>query len=282
MKPREWWKRKRFSKKNLGRLIHISGKLYFCGQFVKTKVLFFTMSKQSKQIKQPKSQSSNVNDTLAKSEAIITKYKKPLLIAVIAVVVIVGGIFAYIYGYAKPREEKAQELLGVVMQKYVMVEDYETSLKGDGKITGLLAIADKYSSTNAGNLAKYEAGVCYFSMGQTQEAIKLLEKFKTKGDNTISAQALNVLANCYATNNQLDQAVKTFKKAAKATKVPALCSEYLFEAGQLLEAQGKNDEALAVYEQIKKDYPNAPICTRSVRGNVVMDPMIDKYIEHLK
>ena len=230
---------------------------------------------------QKKEQSLDVNETLAKSEAFVIKYKKQIITALVAAVIGVGGTLAYIYGYAKPREEKAQELLGVVMQKYVMTQDFEHALKGEGKTLGLIAIADKYSATDAGNIAKYEAGICNFNLGKTKEAIKYLEDFSAQDDATVSAQALYALGNCYATDKQFDKAVSTFKKAAEATSVPALCAEYLFQAGLILENQKKNNEALEVYQNIKKQYPTAPMCAQQEQNGVLFDAVIDKYIERL-
>ncbi len=230
---------------------------------------------------QTEKQALDVNDTLAKSEAFFIKYKKQVITAIVAVVIIVGGSFAYIYGYSKPREEKAQECLGIVMQQYIMTQDYEHALKGEGKTIGLAKIADKYSSTDAGNVAKYLAGVCNYQLGKTKEAIKYLDGFSTQGDETVSAQALSVLANAYASDKQLDKAVNTFKKAAKATDVPALCSEYLFDAALILESQNKKDDALKLYQDIKANYPSAPLCQRQQQNNVVLDAVIDKYIERL-
>lgn len=230
---------------------------------------------------QKEKQALDVNDTLAKSEAFFIKYKKQVITAIVAVVVIVGGSFAYIYGYSKPREEKAQECLGIVMQQYIMSQDYEHALKGEGKTIGLAKIADKYSSTDAGNVAKYLAGVCNYQLGKTKEAIKYLEGFNTQGDETVSAQALSVLANAYASDKQLDKAVDTFKKAAKATDVPALCSEYLFDAALILENQNKKDDALKLYQDIKANYPSAPLCQRQQQNGTVLDAVIDKYIERL-
>lgn len=230
---------------------------------------------------QKTNQTLDVNDALAQSEAFVIKYKKQIIATAVAVVVVVGGFIAYIYGYSKPREDKAQELLGVVMQKYVMQQDFEKALKGEGKTMGLTKIAETYSSTDAGNLAAYEAGLCYYQLGKNSDAIKYLEKFSPKGDNTISAQALYALANCYANAKQLDKSVDTFKKAAKATNVPALAAEYLFQAATILQSQNKNDEALKIYQDIKASYPSAPICSRQQQNGVVMDAIIDKYIERL-
>lgn len=231
--------------------------------------------------KQKKDQALDVNETLVKSEAFVIKYKKQLITAIVAIVVVVGGVFAYIYGYSKPREDKAQELLGIVMQKYIMKQDFEHALKGEGKTVGLVSIADKYGSTDAGNIAKYQAGLCNYNLGKTKEAIKYLEDFDTKGDNTISAQALYTLANCYANNKQLDKAVSTFKDAAKATEIPALCAEYLLQAGLILENQKKNDEALQIYKDIKEKYPTAPICAQQEQNGTVLDAVIEKYIERI-
>ena len=63
--------------------------------------------------------------------------------------------------------------------------------------------------------------------------------------------------------------------------MPALCAEYLFQAAQILESQKKNDEALALYQEIKENYPDAPLCSRQQQGNVVLDAIIDKYIQRL-
>ena len=212
-------------------------------------------------------QALDVNETLAKSEAFFIKYKKQVITAIVAVAVIVGGTAAYIWGYSKPREEKAQ--------------DYEHALKGEGSTLGLAKISDKYSSTDAGNIAKYEAGLCSYQLGKTKDAIKYLEDFDTKGDATISAQALSALANAYATDKQLDKAVETFKKAADATDVPALCAQALFDAGLILESQNKKDDALKLYQDIKAKYPTAPLCNRQQNNGVVLDAVIDKYIERL-
>jgi hypothetical protein len=51
----------------------------------------------------------------------------------------------------------------------------------------------------------------------------------------------------------------------------------LLEAGKLLESQNKKDEALQIYERIKKDYPAAAIV-----NNEYAPAEIDKFIERAK
>ena len=83
----------------------------------------------------------DVNDALSKSEAIVVKHKKSILIAVVALIVVIGGFFAIKYGYLKPRENKAQTLLAMG-QNYLNNGEYEKALNGEAEFPGYLKIAN--------------------------------------------------------------------------------------------------------------------------------------------
>ena len=75
--------------------------------------------------------------------------------------------------------------------------------------------------------------------------------------------------------NRIDDAVSNLKKAAKMADAKAstgrnlsLSPQFLLQAAELLESQGKTEEANAIYKDIKKNYVGSAIY-RS----------IDKYIE---
>ncbi len=76
--------------------------------------------------------SLNVEETLISSEAFIEKYKKPIMYAFIAIIVLVAGYFLYRNFVTKPREEKANELI-FKGQQYFATDDYEKALNGDGQ-----------------------------------------------------------------------------------------------------------------------------------------------------
>ena len=158
-------------------------------------------------------------------------------------------------------------------------EIYNKALKGDGKLPGLLKIADE-GMTAAANIAKAEAGLCYYKLGNYKEAIKYLESFTPQGDKGLSPQYVAALANCYAADGQIDKAIETFKEAAKEADNDATSPDYLMEAALLLENQNKKEEALKIYEQIKAEYPRSQIVQpQSVGGAYVSQ--IDKYIERV-
>ena len=90
----------------------------------------------------------------------------------IAVVVIVAGYFCYSTFIGGPREEKASTALARG-QEYFNAEQFDKALNGDGAgYTGFVKIADDYSSTDAGNLAKLYAGLSYAYLGKWSDAVK--------------------------------------------------------------------------------------------------------------
>ena len=209
-------------------------------------------------------------------EAFFLKYKKAIIIAVVAVIVIIAGVFGYVSQISGPREDKASTMLAKG-QTYFANQMYDQALKGDGAgYVGFEQIASDYSSTDAGNLANLYAGLCYANLGKWAEAQKSLDAFSSKGDQMISPAAESALGDAYAHLNQLDKAVEAFKKAASVADSKAeddannsLSPTFLIKAGEILESQGKKDEALSIYQDVKKKYVNSML---------VQSSEIDKYI----
>ena len=211
-----------------------------------------------------------VEETISAQEAFFVKYKKAIIYGVLAVVVIIAGIIVYNNYVSAPREDKASTVLAKGQQLFGE-EQYEKALNGDGAtFPGLLKIAREYSSTDAGNLANLYAGLCYASLGKWNEAAQYIEKFDAKGDMMISPAAEGALGNVYAHLNQLDKAVSHLKSAAEKADNNSLSPTFLIQAGEILESQGKADEALKLYQTVKTKYFNS-----------FQYQSIDKYIERV-
>lgn len=219
---------------------------------------------------------ANINDqkgaaseaALNKSEAFFDKYKKAIIIGVVALIVIIAGIIVYNTYVASPRADKASTILAKG-QEYFAAEQYDKALKGDGaSFPGFVSIANDYSSTDAGNLATLYAGLSYAGQGKWKEAAEYIEKYSAGDDQMVSPAAEGALGNAYAHLNQLDQAVSHLKKAAEKADNNSLSPTFLIQAGEILESQGKKDEALKLYEEVKEKYFNS-----------MQYQEIDKYIE---
>ncbi|MBQ9636276.1 MAG: tetratricopeptide repeat protein [Prevotella sp.] len=220
----------------------------------------------------------DLNETLNKSEAFVLKYKKPIIIAVIALIAIIAGIFIY-KGITGPREEKASTELGRG-QEYFNADQFDKALNGDGaNYGGFLKVASDYSSTKAGNLANLYAGLCYANLGKWEDAVKFLDKYSPADDAVVSPAAVAALGNAYAHVNQLDKAVSALKKAADMADKRgvdgvnnSIAPTFRLQAAEILESQGNKDEALKIYQDIKTKYVNSAL---------VQSQEIDKYIERL-
>ena len=212
----------------------------------------------------------NVEDALTQSEAFLIKYKNAIIGGVVAVIIIVAGIIMYKNLYAEPREEKAQAAL-FKGQEYFEQDAFEQALNGDSiGYVGFIKIADQYSGTDAANLAKAYAGLCYAHLGKFDEAVKALDSFD--GNDQMVAPAMKgAMGNCYAQLGQLDKASSMLLKAADEADNTTLSPIYLKQAGEILVKQGKYDDAIKAYTSIKEKY---------FRSYQAMD--IDKYIEQAK
>ena len=209
----------------------------------------------------------NVDEALSTSEAFLLKNKNLLLGIVAAIVVVVAGVLGYKHFISAPKELKAAEAI-FKGEQYFGADNYEIALNGDSTgYAGFVKLADEFSGTDAGNLANAYAGICYAQLGKYEDAIKFLDKFSAD-DYFVAPTIIGTLGNCYAQVGQLDKAAATLLKAADKANSVSLSPIYLLQAGQILEKQGKNAEAVEAYKQIKTKYANS---------YQAMD--IDKYIE---
>jgi tetratricopeptide (TPR) repeat protein len=222
------------------------------------------------------SNAAPMEQELNKQEAFFLKFRKQILTLVAAIIVIVGGYAAYKNLVAEPREEKASTALAKAQEMFGQGE-FQKALNGDKTMEGFLAVTENYGGTDAANLAKAYAGLCYANLGKWKEAVNCLEDFSAQDDMMISPAITGALANAYANTGDIDKAISTFKKAAKMADSEAaddtnnsLSPSYLISAARLLESQKKNSEALEIYKEIKEKYVNS-----------VVSQDIDKYIERV-
>lgn len=209
-------------------------------------------------------------DSLNQKEAFFLKYKKTILIAVVAIIVIIAGAICYHSYVAVPAENEASTKLAEG-QQYMLSGQLDKALKS------FESVASDYSSTDAGNLANLYAGLCYAHQEKAnwKKALEYVEKYDGGDDMIISPAAKMALGDIYANNDQLDNAVSAFKKAAEMANSEAadginlsIAPLALRKAGIILEKQGKKEEANKIYTEIKSKYVNAA---------TYQD--IDKYIE---
>jgi tetratricopeptide (TPR) repeat protein len=179
-------------------------------------------------------------------------YKKPLIIGIAALVLAIGGYFAWNYNVAG-NQKKA--ITGMWKAEQLFERDsFALALSNPGGgYDGFLDIAKKYGSTPAGNTAHFYAGVCYLNLGKFDEAITQLEDFSPNG--TISpTMKYGALADAYSEKKDYSKALKLYKEAAESGKVDDLKVFYLKRYAMLSENQNDISSALSAYQEIKTKF----------------------------
>lgn len=191
-------------------------------------------------------------ETTHKVEDFYTNNKKQINMALIAILVIVGGYIGYTKMIVEPMEAEAQNEI-FKAQRYFEMDSFNLALNGNDQFKGFEAIADEYGASKVGNLAHFYAGICNLRTGKYQEAIDHLEDFSTE-NKLIGPLAEGAIGDAYVELGELDNGVKHYLKAARMSKNKLTSPVFLKKAGMVYEEKQEFSEALEAYNSIKKDF----------------------------
>jgi len=191
---------------------------------------------------------------LNKFEKTIEKNRTILYIAGGLVVAIIGGWFGYNW-YVSSQDEQAQAVLYSSVFAFE-ADSLNKALKGSGGNPGVLAIADEYSSTPAGNLASFIAGVTLLKQGKFDEAIERLKAFSSS-DLLVQARAYSLIGDAYMEKNNAEEAIGFYEKAVDYKPNAQFTPGYMIKLGIAYEKVKKNKEAIEVYTNLIEDYPQS-------------------------
>ena len=195
----------------------------------------------------------NVQEALNTNAMWIEKNQKVITWVVVAVVAVMLGIMAINQYVIKPKAAEASNENAKAVA-YFMQENYEKALNGDdAECIGFEQIAQDYKMYQAGKLAALYAGICYYQMGEYEDAAKYLKKFSAD-DLTIDPAAKQLLGDAYVQMQEYDKAVKAFEAAAKSGN-DLIAPMSLKKAGLVYLEMGNKKAAHKVFSAVKADYP---------------------------
>jgi tetratricopeptide (TPR) repeat protein len=207
---------------------------------------------------------SALDETASKTEDFVAKNQKVIIGFVAAIALITAGYLAYQKLIVAPQQEEAATEMFQAQQNFQKAAEgtssdslYTLSLKGDKKNIGFIAIADKYSGTDSGNLANYYAGIAYLNTGKYAEAIEYLGKFKSD-DAILSTLAKGAIGDAYAQKKQPNEALENYIAAVESNKNDFTTPRFLLKAGKTALALGKKEDALKYFTDIKENFDATP------------------------
>lgn len=212
----------------------------------------------------------NIEEVLSASEHFIEKNQKKILISLLAIIIVVGGVIAYNYLYKQPRNDKALTAL-YKGERYFQQQEDSLAIFGNGNdYVGFEQIVKDFHGTKASDLAHAYAGISYGRLGNNEQALKHLNKFKG-GDILITPAVMGAVGDIYMNMGNTEKAISTFISAAKKANDELLSPIFYQKAGIAYLTSNNYSKAIETFEMIKNKYLNTPQAQEA-----------DKYIEAAK
>lgn len=197
-------------------------------------------------------------------QSFFEKNRNMLLIGGVLIAAI-GGYFFYQNSQKGKVDAEAQSVMVMPVLNY----EQDSVAKAIG---GFDEVAEDFSGSETGNLARYYLGTSYLKNGNLEEGITALEEYK-KGSSMISAAAHGALGYAYEQKSEFASAAESYREAAHTPEDNQFSTPfYLMHAARNLQSAGDNDGALAVYKEIKEKFP----VSQEVR-----DGSVDRYLSML-
>jgi len=225
-----------------------------------------------KELKQDK-----VRETFEHGAEAVLSHTRLASIALLAVIVIASGYLVWRF-YSDRQNAQAQAAFDDAMKIY----NAPLAIPGQPALPGevtyadeapraqdaevkLAVVAEKYPHTNAGKLARYYSALSLMDLDRVNQASEELKKLNAGSDKELAALAQYQKALIAERTGKSEEAVKELQALSNAGSVLVPKPLVLLElAGVVRQSDPK--QATAIYEQIKKDYPNTPMADQADRG----------------
>ena len=211
-------------------------------------------------------------EQLGRTEQFIENNKNLVLGALVAVIVVVAGVFGYRY-YIGQQNDIAQSNLFQAIY-YFEADSLSLALNGDGNDLGFLDIADEYSGTKAANLAHYYAGVTLLKQGQYADAVEHLESFSSN-DLLIQAKSYCLIGDAHMELGMFEDAADYYNKAAGYKANEQFSPDYLMKAGLAYEKANDLKSAKESYDQVVDKYENSTSVAEARKRSAWLAQKID-------
>jgi len=127
------------------------------------------------------------------------------------------------------------------------------------------AVANTYPGTNPGKVARYYTALCYESLEKQNQALEELKKISRGSDTELAAMAQYQISVIDARSGKTDDAIKVLRGLAAKPTVLVPRPVVLLDLAGLLK-QSNPQEAIGLYQQVKKDYADPAISEEADRG----------------
>jgi predicted negative regulator of RcsB-dependent stress response len=199
------------------------------------------------------------------------EHRSKLVAAGIAIAVILAVVIGG-WAYLDYRDKQAQSQLARAIEKYgapirpagapptpEMLSFASAQERATVTNTEFSRIANRYSFTQSGRVARYFAGVTFREMSNNAAAEKDLKDVADSRYKEIASLAKLALAGVYHDTNRDPQAIVLYKNLADHPTASVGKTTAQFLLASLYEESHQPDQARALYQQMQKESPASPV-----------------------
>ena len=203
-----------------------------------------------------------VAEAVSKTEKFFEEHGKKVIVALVALLIVFAGGYAYKYFVLDKNEAAAKELIVKAQDRFKGEDvDYQLVLNGDENGAGLLEVIEQYGSTKSGNIACHYAGICYLRLGDFENAEKYLKMYDAVGGSAVAeiidAQNIGLQGDIQVEKGNYAEAAKLFGKAVKVSENEYTAPYFLVKQAQALYAAGDKEGARNCYKTSTEKYPQS-------------------------
>ena len=206
---------------------------------------------------------NTLDEGASKTEEWVEKNQTAIFIVVGVIAAVVLGYLGYNKFIAEPKADEAMNEMATAQRYFNEAVTgtskdslYTLALNGGEGKYGMVDIAEEYSSTPAGNLANYYAGMAYLNLNDYENAGKYLGEFDTD-DAVLGPVAKGGLGDAFVQLNQLPEALEYYEKAIAASTNDFTTPMYLFKAANVAMKLDNSEKALSYFERIKEEFEDS-------------------------
>jgi len=221
-----------------------------------------------------------IQKTLTQTSSWLLENRNLLIVAFLAVVLLIIGIFLF-RAHLESTREAGQAAFAEALSIYhapISGEEPETPPGTDDAeavvpppepkykfeseaernkeaLTAFQRVADEYSGYEIGNLARYYLGLLYYQQDDSEAAIRELEAVVSEGgNNEIRNLARNLRAEIALAREEPEEAIHYLRQIADQPSSNFPIENVLMKLGQTYEQVGQLEQALSSYRRVTTEY----------------------------
>ncbi len=208
---------------------------------------------------------TTLDTSAGRAEAWVARNQNYILAGIGAVVIVVLGYLAYSNFVVKPLNDESTNAMAQAQAYFKeglqdpTVQDslFTLALDGDGVAPGFVEIIENYGSSDAAQLATYNAGMIYLQQGDFEQAISYLDDFSSD-DPILAALAYGGIGDAFSELNQLNDALEYYEKAAAFSDNSLTTPRFLLKGAQVALVANKKSKAVQLLKNLKENFASSP------------------------